>query len=102
MKWFHQLRFLLKPFLKRRKVHRDMDREVRFHLEMESEKLVAQGMSPAEARRQAALRFGAIEQLKEEVREVDGVGWMERLISDARFGARVLPVSYTHLRAHET
>ncbi len=90
MKWLYELRFLLRPFLGRKRVHREMEEEFRFHLEMEAEKLVAQGLDPAEARREARLRFGGTEQLKEEVREVDGVGWMEKLLTDARFGLRVL------------
>lgn len=90
MKWLNQVRFLLRPFLGRRRVHRELEEEFRFHLEMETEKLVAQGLDPGEARRQARLRFGGTEGLKEEVREVDGVGWMERLLTDGRFGLRVL------------
>jgi len=90
MKWFHQVRFLLRPFLGRRRVHRDLDDELRFHLEMEAEKLVAQGMTPAQAHREARMRLGGEETIKEEVRDVDGVGWMEKLLTDARFGLRVL------------
>ncbi len=90
MKWLHQLRFFLRPFLDRRRVHRDMDEELRFHLEMEAEKLRAQGMSPVRARREARLRFGGEERIREEMRQVDGVGWMETMITDARYGLRVL------------
>ncbi len=90
MKWIHQLRFLLRPFFGRNRVHQEMDQEFRFHLEMEREKLRAQGMDPETARREASLRFGCVEGLKEEVRDVDGVGWIEKLLSDARFGIRVL------------
>jgi len=90
MKWFHQLRFLLRPFLGRSRVHSEMDEEFRFHLEMEAEKLVSHGLDPAQARREARKRFGAMEELREEVREVDGVSWMEKLMTDGRFGLRVL------------
>lgn len=90
MKWLHQLRFLLRPFLGRNQVHRDVDDEIRFHLEMEAEKLISQGVAPSQARREARKRFGAVEDVKEEVRTVDGVGWMEKLMMDGRFGLRVL------------
>jgi hypothetical protein len=90
MKWFYRLRFFLRPFLNRGRVHREMDEELRFHLEMEAEKLVAQGMDPARARREARMRFGAAEEIREEVRTVDGVSWMEKVLMDGRFGLRVL------------
>ncbi|MFC1660978.1 ABC transporter permease, partial [Gemmatimonadota bacterium] len=90
MKWLNMLRFLLRPFRSKRQVHDDLDDEIRFHLEMETQKLLDQGIPPAEARRAALMRFGNAERIKEEVREVDGVSWMEKLAADARFGLRIL------------
>jgi putative ABC transport system permease protein len=47
-----------------------LDEEVRFHLEMKTERNIRLGMTPEEARRRAQLEFGAREQWKEEARDV--------------------------------
>ena len=72
------------------KVERDMDQELRFHLEMEIEGNVRRGMSLPEARREALLRFGGVEKVKEECREVRGAPMAESLLQDVRYGARIL------------
>src|SRR6476661_8070159 len=50
---------------------RDLRDEVRFHLETETEELIASGLSPDEARRQALARFGDVERAAAECRESD-------------------------------
>ena len=69
---------------------RGLDAEVRFHIEMETEKNVAAGMTPAEARQRAIRSFGPMEKHKEETREARGVSWIETLVADLRYGARAL------------
>jgi putative ABC transport system permease protein len=69
---------------------RELHAEVRFHIEMETEKNVALGMSPDEARRKALRSFGPMEKHKEDVREARGVSWFENLAADLRYGARAL------------
>jgi putative ABC transport system permease protein len=54
----------------RNSTERQLDRELRFHLEEEVARYVQSGFSPEEARRRAALQFGGIERFKEECREV--------------------------------
>lgn len=88
--WLRRLRFLLRPFLSRTQVHEEAEEELRFHLEMETRKLVDGGMEPEEARREARLRFGGVERFKEEVRDVDGVSGIEKLLTDGKYGLRVL------------
>jgi len=46
----------------------EMREEMRLHIELETERLRAQGLPPDEARRQAHVRFGGIEKFKEEGR----------------------------------
>ena len=48
------------PWLSRRRVAEEVEAELAFHLERKAEALVAAGMSPEEARREAAARFGDI------------------------------------------
>jgi predicted permease len=69
---------------------RELDAEVRFHIEMETQKYVSQGMAPAEARWLAHRNFGAMEKHKEEARDARGITWFEELAADLRYGARTL------------
>ena len=80
----------LRSLFARDQATRDVDDEIRFHLEMEQQKLIEQGMDQGEARRQARLRFGGEQKWRHEVRDVDGIGPIERVRADARFGLRVL------------
>lgn len=74
----------------RASVEREMDEEMRVHLELEIEDRVRSGMSPSEARRTARRDFGAVDRFKEEGREARGIGWLEAFRQDVRFTARSL------------
>jgi len=74
----------------KREMEAELDEELRFHFEKAVEKNVAAGMSAEEARRQARLKFGGEERVREECREARGVGMVEALGQDLRFGARML------------
>ena len=60
----------LRGLLQRRKAEREIDDELAFHLEMETQANVERGMSHAAARRAALKAFGGIVQAKEMVRDV--------------------------------
>ena len=57
---------------------------------METEKNIALGMSPDDARTRALRSFGPMEKHKEETRDARGVSWLETLVADLRYGARAL------------
>jgi putative ABC transport system permease protein len=67
-----------------------MDAELRAHVEMRTEDLVRGGMEREEAWRTANMEFGGIEQAKEEIRDVNGVNFVETAWQDFRFGMRML------------
>jgi predicted permease len=69
---------------------RQLDAEVRFHIDMEAQKYVVQGVSPDEARRRALRSFGPMAKYTEEARDARGVGWIEALAADLRYGVRTL------------
>ena len=46
-----------------------LDDEIRFHVEQQTEKNRRAGMAPDEARRQALIRFGGVEQVRERTRD---------------------------------
>lgn len=74
----------------RGRLDREMDDEIRFHLEAEIEHNIARGMSPAEARRAAALAFGGVERYREATREARGFPALEAIARDARLALRRL------------
>ena len=86
---FRKLTSYMRALLHKDKVERDMDQELRFHLEMEIEGNVRRGMSLTEARREALLRFGGVEKFKEECRDVRGAPLIESLMQDVRYGGRI-------------
>ena len=79
-----RLRALLRP----RARDRELDEEIRFHLDLETEKYLRLGLTPAEARRRALVAFGGVERTREEHRDVRGVRWVEALVADSRYAAR--------------
>ena len=68
----------LGALLRGRTAEREMDEEMRFHLDMEARDLVRQGYAAAAAQREARVRFGGVERYKEEGRDARGV----RLVQD--------------------
>jgi putative ABC transport system permease protein len=65
----------------------EMDEEMRFHMEMEAERLQRErGLDPAEARRQAAIAFGGVEKYKEAGHDARGLAWLGGLRLDLRLG----------------
>lgn len=73
-----------------RDVREGIDEEMSFHIEMETEKNVASGMSREAARRKAMIDFGNANELKEQVREELGWAWFGDFFRDLALGVRVL------------
>src|SRR5690242_21177663 len=68
----------------------ELDEELRAHLEALTEENIRRGMEPEEAGYAARREFGGVEQAKELYREQRGLPFLETLLQDARFGARLL------------
>ncbi len=66
----------------------EMSEELAFHLQMETEKYIRAGMSPAEARRMARITFGGVESVKEDLRSRRGLPWLAALAQDLRHAVR--------------
>src|SRR5262245_61459981 len=86
----HKLFYRLRASWRRSKSERELDRELQFHLEMETAENVRRGMSEEEARRAARLSFGGIEQTKEAYRDSARFRPLEDCWQDLRYGARML------------
>ena len=86
MSWMNRLAGLLRP----RKLDADLDDEVQFHIESREQQYLADGLTPAEARRQAHLAFSGRDRVKEECREARWRFLLESIVQDIRHGLRVL------------
>src|SRR5512134_579995 len=86
-----RLRAGLRVLWRSRELERDMHDEMRFHVDMEAERLARDaGLDAPEARRQAHVRFGGVERYKEAGRDARGRRWLDALLTDLRLGARML------------
>jgi hypothetical protein len=90
MHWTTRVKRAVSGFLDRERQERDLDDELRMHIEMESERYMREGLSAEDARRRAQLAFGGGEKFKEECRDVRSLNWLDDLGQDARHGIRAL------------
>lgn len=74
----------------RGRAERDLDEEVRFHLQSQVEDLERRGMSAADARLAARRAFGGVDQVKQDYREQRGFPLLDALALDLRHGVRGL------------
>jgi putative ABC transport system permease protein len=84
------LRARLRGLVGREAVIRDIEDELRFHVEMETQTNVEKGMKPREALLAARRTFGNIGSFRDASYEIRGGGMLEGILRDARYGARSL------------
>src|SRR5215472_2658155 len=87
---WNRIRLWLRAVTRRSRMEREMDAELRFHIDAFAEDLVSSCVSRPEALRRARIEFGGIERAKEECREARGVNLISSLFQDLRFGLRML------------
>src|SRR5215510_15060083 len=90
MEWFSILMARLRALFQRESVLRDIEEELRVHVEMETETNIERGAPPDEARAAAMKSFGALGRNTELGYDIRGGGWLETLWQDLRYGARML------------
>src|SRR5215470_14179648 len=89
-RWFYTVPLRLRSLLRRDRVERELDEELRYHIERQIEENIAKGMTPEEARHAALRAMGGVEQRKEECRDTRRVRLIEDLAQDLRYGLRTL------------
>ena len=90
MNSLRNIRTRFRSLWQRPAVKREIDEELRFHLEQRTAENVAAGMTPEEAAREARKRFGNLQSVREECRERRGASFGESTLQDIRFGLRIL------------
>src|SRR5207253_9499851 len=83
--WLYTIPLGLRSLFRWAQADRELDDELRDHLERKTEEYVAQGMTPEEARRRARLDLDGIEQTKEKCRDTRKVNWIQDFIQDLHF-----------------
>src|ERR1041385_6472001 len=73
----------------RAQADRDMASEMELHVALETERLVRSGLAPDDARREARITFGGVEQIKEAARDAWGTRSIETLLRDIIYALRV-------------
>jgi predicted permease len=86
------MRFLsrLGNFMSSRQDDERLREEIEEHIALQTEDNLRAGLSPIEARRQAMLKFGGVEAVKEDYRAERGMPLIENLMRDVRFALRLL------------
>jgi predicted permease len=90
MRWLSTIRLHFRSLFLRRSDEAELDEELRSHLELTIEQNIARGATPEEARRQALIEIGGVEQVKEECRDTRGWNFFEDTWRDVWYGARML------------
>ena len=86
--WISRFRFFPRRDLLARRRTSELDEELQFHVEQATAANMAQGMTPEEARRNALIEFGGVEQARERCQEQEPGWWIDTLLQDVRYGLR--------------
>ncbi len=87
---FRQALHRLSSFFRKEPLDRDLQAEMASHLEFAIEENLKRGLSPEEARRQALVRFGGVDQARQQHRETRGLPFLDILLQDLRYTLRTL------------
>src|ERR1700733_4622605 len=97
MRAFRRFFMRLKSWARTRQDEERLQAEIEEHLALQTAENLRAGLSPGEARRQAMLKFGAVEAVRESYRDQNGLPSLETLSQDTRHAFRRLrkPQAFT-------
>src|SRR6185295_8889582 len=90
MTWLRIAASRVAGMFRKARLDRELDEEIRSHIEMAVDELVSRGLSPDEARREALRSFGGVAEAQEDYREQRGIPVVETFVGDVRYGVRTL------------
>ena len=90
MRILASLHSVISALLHRTRMDKEMDEELRAHIEDRANDLERSGVPRGEAERQARLEFGGYQKYREEIREAQGTHFLESLAQDLRYALRML------------
>ena len=80
----------VRSIVRRTRIEDELSDEIKFHIDQQTDKNIRAGLEPVEARRQALVKFGGVERVKEQTRDEFRPTLIEDFIRDLHYGARVL------------
>jgi putative ABC transport system permease protein len=86
----HRIKRCWRALFRKQDLERELEDELRFHLERETAQNLRDGMNPDDAHYSALKSFGPMERSKEECRDARGVRLLEEFFQDLRYGKRLL------------
>lgn len=87
-RWLYKLSLRIRSLFRRRDVESELDEELRYHLDIQTEANMQRGMTEAEARRAALLSLEGIEGRKEDCRDMRGLNWLDNTVRDFSYAIR--------------
>ena len=88
--WIYTLPLRVRSLFRRRQVEQELDEELAYHLEQRARDFESKGLSAGDARVAALREMHGMEARKEECRDMRKVNWIQDLIQDVGYGARML------------
>src|SRR5687767_7699964 len=85
---FRDLVLRLRAMVARRRVERELDEELAFHLERETQKYIAAGLNLKDARTRAVALFGSVSLAADQCRDERGTGLIDDLVRDTLYAFR--------------
>src|SRR5688500_20396821 len=82
------LKLRLRALLAPRRVERELDEELALHIDLETQKHIARGLSPADARARALARFGSPALAADECRDARGTAFIDNSVRDILYALR--------------
>jgi predicted permease len=92
-RWLGVLRMRFRSLVKRQRAETELDKELRYHIEQQTEENIAAGMNAREAREAASRMFGGVSQIEEECRDMRQTQYLENFVQDLRYAVRMLSKS---------
>ena len=89
-RWWDVLRMRFRSLAKRQRVETELDKELRYHIEQQTEENIAAGMNLREAREAASRTFGGVSQIEEECRDMRQTQYLDNFLQDLRYAVRML------------
>lgn len=80
----------LRAWFLRRSLHRELQKELQFHIDEHTHDLVASGLLPEEAKRRAYIELGGADQIAERIRDARPEAWVDHVVRDVRDALRSL------------